>query len=887
MPASEGDAGPAGTVAPADEASKAFALASSDPRGAQALALTALALARQRGDLRAAAIAKRTMGVAAVHLSDSRAAITHLRQAIRLAETAGDPLLASQARLSLTTALTHAGAIRRALQEADRAAPVLGGVERAALEMQRASILHRLGRLGEAREGYQRALPVIRRSGDTLREARLLNNRGLFHLDSGDFAGAERDLRQAHGLFLSSGHRLSAAGSLRNLGQVAARRGDVPAALARIDEADGEFRALGVPLAFPNDRAWLLLSVRLVAEARECVEESVARLAAGRMAASLAEGRLILAETALLQGDIPTAREAADLALQAFRRHGRLAWAHLARYALLRIDWEDGKRSEAMRRAARRVADQLEADGWWAAGIDARLTAAQIALEAGRDDLAARDLEQLSRARRRGPVRVRAQAWHAEALLRHSRGDRRGAMRAVAAGLDAVEEHRATLGATELRVHASGHGEQLAAFGLRLAIRSARAVDVLRWAERWRARALSAPPVRPPKDPALAADQAELRSVVAQIEQAALANRSTTRLTAHQVRLERAIVERCRRTAATGDTPGSGFGLEELHEALGERALLELVVDDGALFAVVVAGGRCHFQPLGDVAGVDAEAAALRFALLRMATNRGSEAARNAAFEASRYAARKIEDILIAPVAAAVGERELVLVPTGTLHALPWSLLPFCADRAVAVAPSAALWQRAATGTSRTGERVVLVAGPRLSWSDDEVRTLASGYRDPTVLAGEGATASAVMEAMEGATMLHVAAHGTYRADNPLFSALQLFDGPLNVFDLEGLDAVPDVVVLAACESGRPRVYPGDELMGLASALLSLGARTLVACVNVVPDEAARSLMVAFHEELRRGVAPARALARARGLIDASDAQGVAAGAAFVCFGSG
>ena len=111
----------------------------------------------------------------------------------------------------------------------------------------------------------------------------------------------------------------------------------------------------------------------------------------------------------------------------------------------------------------------------------------------------------------------------------------------------------------------------------------------------------------------------------------------------------------------------------------------------------------------------------------------------------------------------------------------------------------------------------------------------------------------------------HIACHGRFRADNPLFSSLQLADGPLNVYDLQRLDRAPDLLVLSACDSGLSAVRPGDELMGLAAALFPLGTAALVASIVPVPDEATHRLMLAFHAALAAGSAPPpRWRARAR-----------------------
>ena len=96
-------------------------------------------------------------------------------------------------------------------------------------------------------------------------------------------------------------------------------------------------------------------------------------------------------------------------------------------------------------------------------------------------------------------------------------------------------------------------------------------------------------------------------------------------------------------------------------------------------------------------------------------------------------------------------------------------------------------------------------------------------HRSGQALTGSSATADAVLTALGGADIAHLAAHGTFRADNPLFSSLELVDGPLTVYDLELLEEAPTLCVLSACESGLSDVRAGDELMGLTATLLALG----------------------------------------------------------------
>ncbi|MFD1152563.1 CHAT domain-containing protein, partial [Saccharothrix hoggarensis] len=155
-----------------------------------------------------------------------------------------------------------------------------------------------------------------------------------------------------------------------------------------------------------------------------------------------------------------------------------------------------------------------------------------------------------------------------------------------------------------------------------------------------------------------------------------------------------------------------------------------------------------------------------------------------------------------------------------------------------------------------------------------------------SVLVGAAATVDAVASAMDGAPLAHVAAHGSFRADNPLFSALELADGPLTVYDLERLRTPPARVVLSACDSGLSAVRPGDELMGFTAALLGLGTRTLVAPVIPVPADVTTPLMVDLHRRLDAGEPPAVALAGAQEAHREDGDAAFAASAGFLCFGA-
>ncbi len=126
-------------------------------------------------------------------------------------------------------------------------------------------------------------------------------------------------------------------------------------------------------------------------------------------------------------------------------------------------------------------------------------------------------------------------------------------------------------------------------------------------------------------------------------------------------------------------------------------------------------------------------------------------------------------------------------------------------------------------------------------------------YDDVTVLGGAEATAGRVLSALDGAWLGHIAAHGSFRADSPMFSSLRMYDGPLTVYDFEQLDRAPYRLVLSSCDSGVQAPAGADELLGLVSSLLPLGTAGIVASVVPLNDYAVVPLMVGLHRYLRAG----------------------------------
>jgi tetratricopeptide (TPR) repeat protein len=861
------------------------------PTEARAKAASILEPARRSGAWDVVSMAERAMGVAAMNLGEMEAALTHLRAAVAAGRRARSRHRVAEARMSLAAAMVVRGQSSQALREMEAVLPDLEGSQAARARVQRAAVLQELGRDDAALEEVRRALPVLRQAGEVEWAARALSNRSLIHTSRRAFAAAEADLVEALRLCVEHDLDLLGAFAEQNLGCVNAKRGDVPASLRHFDAADERYRQHGlVEASLLVDRAEVLLSVRLLDEARTIADAAVAAYRRQQREVRLPEAQLLLSTVALLQGDAATAGDSATAAIRGFRRLGRTNVVALARFARLQAQMASDANSVSAERAAR-VAEELEAARWKVPALEARVLAGRIALERGRRSVARRHLSMASRARRAGPADARARAWLAEAMLRRADGRRAAALSALRAGLRIVEDYQATLGATELRAHVSLHRGSIARLGLRMAIEDQDARRVLWWAERGRASALRLRPAVPPEHPEVARDLADLRSTMADIEEARGGGRSDEALVAHQVLLERRIRDRYRTLAAGGGHQRGPLrqSVTELTGSLGDAALVEYVEVEGDLHAVTVVDGRVRLHALGRTEPVRELLRHVPFALHRLVKPReGSTGRQAAAMAVLQRAARGFDDLLLGPLRREVEDRPLILVPTGALQSLPWSILPSCRNRPVSVNPSATMWHQAVSRPRPPdGAPVVVVAGPGLPGAMVEASTIAALYAGSVLLSGAAATAPLLLAHMNGAAVLHLAAHGSVRSDNPLFSSLTLADGPLTVYELERLTRPPHHVVLAACDTGRPHIVAGEELLGFGAALLGGGTATLVAPVVPVPDVATVPLMRSYHEGLRSGRSPAEALAVAQSKFGGEDTAGWAAAAAFICLGAG
>jgi CHAT domain-containing protein len=838
------------------DAAQLLALALSRPHDALLAARSLLAGQPSAYD---ASLAHHAIGIVLRDRGDLPEAIAELKRGAGLARASGRPEREVDVQATLGATLAWTGRSQQGLAVLNRALAASRGGMTGRVLMRRASVLRDLGRFHEAHQDLSRALPYFRRAGDTVWEARSLTHRAEVFLGLALPGRAAADFTRAEELFAANGQELEYAKARHNRGLAALSRGDLPEALTYFDEAGNRYDALGENITeLALDRCSALLAAGLAGEAAQEADTALSRLPPGGGIAYKTTELLFAAATAALAAGHPTeARERADQARQLFRAQGRTLWEARVGLVLAQARYAVGDHSAALFRYADKIAVQLEASRVGEA-MQAHLLAGRIALSRGSVTEADPHLERAARSRRRGPPLTRSVAWLARALQADARANARATVAACTRGLDALEEHQMRLGATELRAYGMAHGVELAKLAQRDALRRGDIRRLLFWSERRRATALAARSTAPEEDKELAAELEALRGVTRLLETTEMAAPHRNALERERRRLEAAVQARTRRSSSSRKPSEGEFDLGALFDELGESTLIEIVEVEGVLHAIIVADRRLRLHPVGAVP--EREIQLNRFVLRRLA-HRSPQPSDELVL---KHRGTKLESSLLGDAAALLGDGPVVVVPPSWLPAVPWTLMPSLCDRVVTVAPSASTWLRARRMRPPSQRRVTLVVGPGLASKGAEVALLRSRYPGAVMLGQGSATAANVLAALDDAWLAHIAAHGTFRADNPMFSSILLDDGPLTVHDFERLGRTPYQLVLSSCDSGVVATVGTDGLLGLVSSLVSLGAAGIVASIVPVNDLAAVPLMLALHDALQRGATLPEALLAAR-----------------------
>jgi CHAT domain-containing protein len=314
---------------------------------------------------------------------------------------------------------------------------------------------------------------------------------------------------------------------------------------------------------------------------------------------------------------------------------------------------------------------------------------------------------------------------------------------------------------------------------------------------------------------------------------------------------------------------------EQLRSAIpAETVLLEYFESRGNLYLFVVTREQVRLIRLGSMQPIRHALKLLQFQLGRYRTHPESHSTPDGV-AAAQHHLESLQEMLLKPAREVLkGYRRWVVAPHRQLHAVPFSALE--KDGAyvfeqieIVFTPSASVYAacRNRRAPPATGSVVLAVPDPRSPNIEDEAAQVAKLLPGAKLLSGDAASTAAFHDAAKNCGILHLAAHGVFRRDNPMFSSIELADGRLSLFDLSRTKLNVGLVVLSACNTGTAVSVGGDELLGLMRGFLSSGAQNLMVSLWEVNDRSTTDFMVLFYRYLGEGGSPAAAIRRATAMM--------------------
>ncbi len=224
---------------------------------------------------------------------------------------------------------------------------------------------------------------------------------------------------------------------------------------------------------------------------------------------------------------------------------------------------------------------------------------------------------------------------------------------------------------------------------------------------------------------------------------------------------------------------------------------------------------------------------------------------------------------LVKPVEKFMEGRNIVLVPHGALHYLPFNALHdgnayFIERFSIRILPSASVIKYLQAKKSAKPAGILVFGNPDLgdpgldlAYAQNEAIAVAGTRPLSKVLLRKEATETAFKKYESRFSFIHFATHGQFNADAPLKSAILLArdadsDGMLTVDKLYSMRLDADLVTLSACETGLGKVANGDDVVGLTRGFLYAGSSSIVASLWKVDDLATADLMTRFYGEIQK-----------------------------------
>lgn len=854
---------------------------------------------KQNDDPEIGALAKWADGIAALVEGQMETAVTRLDEAEAAFLAHGKEHAAAGTQLAKLTGLAMLGRYDEAIACGLRARTVFlaldDQMDAARIENNIGNLYFRRDRYHEAEEFQSSARERFVILDDQERLAIINNCLANTHALLHKFKSAEDLYEQAVRQAETAGQTVTLAGIEGNIGNFALLQGRYDRALDYLERSRRRYASLGMAhqsAIAEQEIADAYLELNLTPEAAEIYERVTRTFADLGLRAEEARALLYHGRASLLLGQGDKAHPLLAAARELYLLEGNQVGAAMVQLTEAQLLY--GDRQYALAQAAAAQAQSVLND---AGALRRALVAQWLIAESARAEGKLNEAEALLKAilvdrEAEDHPNLVTQCHTSLGLLAQATGDFERAEASFRQSIALTEALRAPLPAEEFR--AAFFANKLVPYHamvqLCLEDGNDRVVEALSFVEQARARALADAVGGAVKLGVVPRDQfeanlfaqledlrQELNYFYHQMNQPVRGEGQSDELRQAVRERERKSLEIMRQLQHRGETAfaqGEALDTPVLQRDLGpDTVLVEYTTIADELLAFVVSDESVEvIRELGSEAPAAAELSQLRFQM--DALRHGAAAVRRHLPELMRRAQRHLEhlyDQLLRPIEDRIGQRRLVIVPHRALHYLPFHALHDGATylierREVSYAPSALVLQKCLGMKHRSLSKALLLGvadeqTPRIS---EEIEALRSLFPETVVLLNQEATIAALHRYAPTADVIHLACHGQFRPDNPLFSSLRLGDGWLTVRDAYNLNLHCALVTLSACETGLNEIAPGEELMGLARGFFAAGSPSLVMSLWTVDDDATEQLMTEFYLRLRESGSAATALRQAQ-----------------------
>ena len=267
--------------------------------------------------------------------------------------------------------------------------------------------------------------------------------------------------------------------------------------------------------------------------------------------------------------------------------------------------------------------------------------------------------------------------------------------------------------------------------------------------------------------------------------------------------------------------------------------------------------------------------------------------------EDQRGALKVLYDIVISPISHSIAEGdEIVIVPDGSSFLIPYAALLDQNDKylsetlRIRLVPSlTSLMLLAECPGDRHSTSGALLVGnpwvetvrinrkpfPQLPGAEEEVKMIGK-ILNIEPLTGKNATKDRVLSGLKTrVSLVHIAAHGRTETGeiilSPNFPSTKTpeeKDFLLKMADVLDAKVHAKLVVLSCCNSGRGKIKV-EGVVGIARAFLGAGARSVIATLWAIDDEATLAFMRHFYEHLVAGQSASKSLHHAMKRIRESE----------------